>query len=67
MMSFGGACCRPGPRRSAFLGCEGIRLGSILSPGKTNIGCEAMAQGSVSGRFTMLLALEKTGGDLWIS
>jgi len=34
-MVLGGTCRSPGPSWSAFLGCEGICEGSIVSPGRT--------------------------------
>lgn len=34
-MVLGGMCRSPGPSWSAFLGCEGICEGSIVSPGRT--------------------------------
>lgn len=34
-MVLGGMCRSPGPNWSAFLGCEGICEGSIVSPGRT--------------------------------
>lgn len=46
-MSFGATCLRPGPSRSAFLGCEGIRLGSISSPGRTYTGSEVVMAAQV--------------------
>jgi hypothetical protein len=35
-MSEGGMCRSPGPRRRGFFGWEGIRDGSIVSPGRTS-------------------------------
>lgn len=43
-MSLGGTCRRPGPRRRAFLECDGISEGSIWSPGSTKTGSEAMVE-----------------------
>lgn len=40
--ALGGTWRRPGPSRSGFFGCEGMREASILSPGRTKTGSEAM-------------------------
>jgi hypothetical protein len=51
----GGTWRRPGPSLRGFLGCEGMSLGSIESPGRTKIASEDIATGGLRRREALLL------------
>jgi hypothetical protein len=56
-MSEGGMWRRPGPRRRGCFGLEGLRAGSIVSPGRTTGWADAMVGGFLSESLVFPLGL----------